>query len=281
MTAAIGKYAAKKMLRKQMAQYKNKQVAGDKDPYFAEVVNPRTGKKKKVKKQVPDYIPEQDALILAKVRSRAYKLDMCLFNFLGIRFGWSSVVGIIPMIGDALDLALAYLLVQKCRQVKCGLASGVVMMMWLNILLDFGIGLIPFIGDLVDASFKANTRNLRLLEKELDKAYKPKAQQDAEELMRPEDRPQPATVYEDFSDEESGRRGSPPAYDGHHNDVSVPAPARVPTERRGGEPPARSGSKLKKSGSSSQRQPDIEMSQTRNGNSPLPSRSGTQGSARR
>ena len=49
-----------------------------------------------MKKQVPDYIPEHDAVILAKMRSRAYKLDMCLFNLMGIRFGWSSVVGIIP-----------------------------------------------------------------------------------------------------------------------------------------------------------------------------------------
>jgi len=67
------------------------------DPYFARIEVPgKPGKFKKVKKQVPDYIPEHDAVILAKMRSRSYKLDMCLFNLMGIRFGWSSVVGIIP-----------------------------------------------------------------------------------------------------------------------------------------------------------------------------------------
>lgn len=66
------------------------------DPYFAEITDPRTGKKKKVKKQIPSYIPEHDAMILAKMRSRAYKLDMGLFNFAGTRFGWSSVIGIVP-----------------------------------------------------------------------------------------------------------------------------------------------------------------------------------------
>ena len=55
---------------------------------------------KKVKKQIPAYIPSHDADILAKARKRAYKLDFCLFNFLGFRFGWSSVIGLIPAIGD-------------------------------------------------------------------------------------------------------------------------------------------------------------------------------------
>ena len=115
MANAIGKYAAKKLLRKQMAKYKTKEVSGDQvststilwfqtiltndvqDPYFARIEVPgKPGKFKKVKKQVPDYIPEHDAVILAKMRSRAYKLDMCLFNFLGIRFGWSSVIGLLP-----------------------------------------------------------------------------------------------------------------------------------------------------------------------------------------
>ena len=35
--------------------------------------------------------------------------------------------------------------------------------MW-NIMLDFGIGLIPIVGDLADAMFRANTRNAWLLD---------------------------------------------------------------------------------------------------------------------
>lgn len=37
----------------------------------------------------------------------------------------------------------------------------------LNILVDFGIGLVPFIGDLADAVFRANTRNAAILEQHL------------------------------------------------------------------------------------------------------------------
>ncbi|OCL11847.1 hypothetical protein AOQ84DRAFT_386540 [Glonium stellatum] len=280
MANVIGKYAAKKLLRKQMEKYKSKDVDGDRDPYFAKVKDPRTDKMKKVKKQVPDYIPEHDAKILARVRSRAYKLDMCLFNFLGIRFGWSSVVGLIPGAGDLIDGLLAFLLYSECRKVACGLDPWVKFQMIVNIALDFAIGVVPVIGDLGDAAFKANTRNLRLLEKTLDSAYKPKAQQEAESRLPLDQQPQPATVYEDFSDEEYDRRGTPPAYE-EQAVVRAPAPARVPTETRGGVPADTRGKGWRSSGSRRERQPDIEMGIPRNGKSQPPGRSNTKGSARR
>ena len=66
MAAVIGKYAANKLLGKQMDKYKHKQVETGNDPYFAMIPDPkRPGKIKKVKKQVPAYIPEHDATILA------------------------------------------------------------------------------------------------------------------------------------------------------------------------------------------------------------------------
>ena len=88
-------YAAKKVLGKEMDKYKNKKVGGSSDPFFEEVKLPN-GKTKKVKKQIPSYIPEHDAMVLEKVKSRAYHLDMSLFNFMGIRFGWSAIWGLIP-----------------------------------------------------------------------------------------------------------------------------------------------------------------------------------------
>lgn len=181
------------------------------------VVNPRTGKKKKVKKQVPDYIPDHDAVILAKMRKRSYNLDMSLFDFAGIRFGWSSVIGIIPGFGDAADAGMALLLVWRCSKIECGLGSTALVTMLINVLLDFIVGIVPFIGDLADAAFKANTRNVRVLEKRLDEVYKPnglrtkdaEAQKKVKEDYRksgmtyePEYEAPPATVIEDFSDDE-------------------------------------------------------------------------------
>jgi hypothetical protein len=158
---------------------------------------------------VPAYIPEHDANILARARKTAYRLDCCLFNFLGVRFGWSSVIGIVPAVGDAVDSALAAKLIRNMTKVEGGLPSGILIMMAMNLVIDFLVGLIPFVGDLADAAMRANSRNVRLLEKHLDKKYKPKRIEELEdeEERRTGHRPRPATVYEEFSDEEYERAG--------------------------------------------------------------------------
>lgn len=73
------------------------------DPYFETIPATRLdgtpskrGRTKKRKKALPPGISEHDGQVLTKVKRRAYRLDMCLFSFLGIKFGWGSVIGIIP-----------------------------------------------------------------------------------------------------------------------------------------------------------------------------------------
>ncbi|KAF2437597.1 hypothetical protein P171DRAFT_179226 [Karstenula rhodostoma CBS 690.94] len=210
MTQAIAKYAARKMLSSEMEKYKEKAPVGEYDPFYEFIDHPRKpGKKKKVKKQVPAWIPEHDANILARARKTAYRLDCCLFNFLGIRFGWSSVIGIVPAAGDALDTALSLKLVNTMRKVEGGLPGRVLLMMILYVLMDFFVGLVPFVGDLVDAAFRANSKNVRLLEEHLDKKYKPQVVKDEQRKERDVTgrRRRPATVYEEFSDDEYERAG--------------------------------------------------------------------------
>ena len=103
------------------------------------------GRMKKCKKLIPAYIPEEDAVLLAKVRKRAYHLDMALFNFMGIRFGWSSVIGIIPELGDVIDMLMAMNLFRSCCKVKGGLDSSTKMRMLMWIIIDFLIGLVPLV----------------------------------------------------------------------------------------------------------------------------------------
>ncbi|CZT18987.1 uncharacterized protein RCC_04832 [Ramularia collo-cygni] len=251
MAGAVGKYAANKLLKKQMAKYESKKPTGGQDPYFAMVEDPRKpGKLKKVKKQIPSYIPENDAMILASFRKNAYHLDCSLFSLFGMRFGWESVIGIVPAIGDAIGAALALLLVRKTRKLDGGIDTTLVVRMLINVAIDFLVGLVPFIGDLADAAFKANTKNLRLLEEHLDNKYKPSNLKfddrdfvgvDKERrktnrksgIYMPND-PPPATVFED-SDVEDDRyhsAGAPPSrVDGFHE----PRPAYATEERRGGE----------------------------------------------
>lgn len=121
--------------------------------------------------------------------------------------------------------------------------------MALNIAVDFVVGLIPFLGDLVDAFYKCNTRNCRLLEEYLDATYKPDAlrQQHKEDKRRSMlDRtvpgpPPPATVIEEFSDDddETGRERAPAYWE----QVRRPEQARVPVETRGAAAPQGSAGK--------------------------------------
>jgi hypothetical protein len=57
------------------------------------------------------------------------------------------------------------MVLRTCEQVEGGLPADVKSKMYVNIILDFGIGLCPIIGDMADALFRANTRNAVVLEK--------------------------------------------------------------------------------------------------------------------
>lgn len=111
-------------------------------------------------------------------------------------------------------------------------------LMALNILVDFVIGFVPFLGDICDAYFKANTRNVRLLEKRLDAVYKPKDVAEQQERMFKENRyardeHQPATEFEDFSDEDDERRAFVREQDGQDR-TRRSEPAASKTDRNGG-----------------------------------------------
>ncbi|KAF2260349.1 hypothetical protein CC78DRAFT_620300 [Lojkania enalia] len=232
MSGAVAKYAAKyaskKLLSQDQDKYKNKKVESRYDPYYEMIPHPtKPNKFKKVKKQVPAYIPSEDADILARARKTAYRLDFCLFNFLGFRFGWSSVIGLVPAIGDGVDALLSLNLIRRMSKCDGGLPFWIILHMLINMALDFLVGLVPFIGDLADAAYKCNSKNVRVFEEHLDKKYKPQQLIDAEKDVPSERRPRPATVYEDFSDEDYEHRNT------LNNDYdSVPQPMRAYSGRR-------------------------------------------------
>jgi len=261
----VAKYAGKKMLSSQLKQYSKKDPAGPYDPYYEFRTDPRTGKTKKYKKQIPSYIPTGDADILAAVRKRAYRLDMCLFSFLGVRFGWSSVIGLVPAIGDGIDGAMALMTVRKCNKIEGGLPQNIIIQMLMWCIVDFLIGLVPFVGDLLDAGMKANSKNVRILEQHLDKKYKPKEitrreKEEAEAAKRRNQEyhaPAPATVYEDMSDDDdlpryASRTHSPAA------GVRRPEDARVRDQTR----PERRPSNGSVGRPGSRREQDVEMGRT-------------------
>jgi len=141
------------------------------DPYFESVPATRLGglykTTKKRKKALPLGLTPEEEKILNKAKRRAYRVDLCLGNFLGTRFGWGAVFGLIPGLGDFMHLFLALMVYRTCCSVEPDLPSSTKMRMQMNIMIDFAIGLVPIIGDFADAAYKCNTRNVVLLEKVL------------------------------------------------------------------------------------------------------------------
>lgn len=78
------------------------------------------------------------------------------------RIGWDAIIGLIPGIGETVTLfaqAGVVLLAVGKYEVPFIVA---LRMVW-NVLLDGMVGSIPFIGDIFDAFYKANTKNVKLL----------------------------------------------------------------------------------------------------------------------
>jgi hypothetical protein len=82
------------------------------------------------------------------------------------RFGLDAVIGLIPGFGDAAGAVVsAYVVVQAAR---LGASVPTLMRMLLNVGVEAVAGAVPVLGDLFDAAWKANARNVALLRKEMD-----------------------------------------------------------------------------------------------------------------
>lgn len=89
-----------------------------------------------------------------------------------IRFGLDPVIGLIPGVGDLVTLAMSTYPILAAR--RLGLPKRTLVRMIANVSMDALIGAIPVLGDLYDFAFKANTRNLKLIERAIaDRAVAP------------------------------------------------------------------------------------------------------------
>jgi hypothetical protein len=80
-----------------------------------------------------------------------------------IRFGLDPIIGLLfPAAGDVISTLLsAYIVLGSVRH---GLPKAVLARMVFNVAVDYIVGTVPFLGDLFDFGWKANQKNLRLLE---------------------------------------------------------------------------------------------------------------------
>ena len=100
----------------------------------------------------------------AKNLNRLAKLMDAQFRIPGtdIRFGLDGVLGLIPGAGDLSTFAVSgYMLWIMANN---GASGYVLARMTINILIDALFGSIPILGDIFDIAFKANMRNVRLMQ---------------------------------------------------------------------------------------------------------------------
>jgi hypothetical protein len=79
--------------------------------------------------------------------------------------GFDALLGIIPIIGDAVSGSIGAYIIWKARQL--GAPRRLVARMIVNSTLDVLIGCVPIAGDIFDASYKSNVRNVTLLRRHL------------------------------------------------------------------------------------------------------------------
>jgi hypothetical protein len=100
---------------------------------------------------------------LARLRKLAWLLD-AQFSLPGtkFRFGVNSLIGLLPVSGDVLLGLVSLYIVWEARAL--GAPPILLGRMLANIAVEVVGGAIPVVGDLFDMAFKANLRNLAILE---------------------------------------------------------------------------------------------------------------------
>lgn len=99
---------------------------------------------------------ERELEVLAQIMDNQFAIPV-----LGWRFGMNAIIDLVPGIGDiATSLVAVYVLISAVRY---RVPKITLLRMGINIGIYFLVGLIPWVGDLFDAWWKPNIRNLKLL----------------------------------------------------------------------------------------------------------------------
>lgn len=88
-------------------------------------------------------------------------LDSKFTGPFGIRFGFDSIIGLIPGFGDLFTTFISSYIV--LRAAALNVPKIILAKMGLNILIDQLVGMIPLLGDIFDFGWKSNEMNYKLV----------------------------------------------------------------------------------------------------------------------
>ena len=106
------------------------------------------------------------------VRQRVEALEQLLEGLFTIpgtnrKIGLDVILDLIPVAGDAAGAALGGYMIWEARNL--GLSKWQMSRMAGNVGIDFLLGLIPWLGAVPDFFFRSNSRNLKIVKRQLDK----------------------------------------------------------------------------------------------------------------
>ena len=111
---------------------------------------------------------EHDAEARERLKWLAWLLDSSI-PIPGTRFtiGLDAIIGLFPFLGDLVGVVLSsYILSEAARM---GAPRIVLTRMAFNVAVEGIVGMVPLAGDVFDAAWKANQRNVRLLDQWIDR----------------------------------------------------------------------------------------------------------------
>lgn len=92
---------------------------------------------------------------------------------LNARFGLDGLIGLIPGVGDAIAALISSVVISEAA--RMGAPKVLLLKMAFNVLVDAVVGAVPLVGDLFDFAWKANQRNVRLLNQYMDSPHETEA----------------------------------------------------------------------------------------------------------
>lgn len=113
-----------------------------------------------------DQKPNQKLTRTVKVDESLERLSSLMDDFIRIpglnwRFGLDALVGLIPGFGDAATSLVSFYILTSA--VRYRVPKITLLRMGLNLGIDYVVGSLPLVGDLFDAWWKSNQRNVTLL----------------------------------------------------------------------------------------------------------------------
>jgi len=105
---------------------------------------------------------------LSRLRAIVRLLDTAIeIPGTGWRIGLDAILGLVPGLGDLVTTAVSAWTVREARLL--GVSRSARIRMGWNIAIDFLVGAVPLAGDFFDAAWKANVKNLEIIERDLER----------------------------------------------------------------------------------------------------------------